>query len=373
METQVQIYLDFNASTPIAPSVSAAMQPFLGQHFGNPSSSHWAGRPAHDGIENARSRIASLLRCKTDEIVLTSGGSEANNLAVKGVVLGATSPPHLIISAVEHPAVTEPCRMMKRLGAEVTTIPVDGHGLIDPDDVRRAIRPETALISVMHANNEVGTIQPISSIARIAREHGILCHTDAAQSVGKIATLVDDLQVDLLSLAGHKFYAPKGIGVLFVRRGVTLTPLIHGGGHERGQRAGTESALLAAGLGAACRLAETDSCGDRLGALRDRFWHGLRDRLGDRVVLNGHPTARLPNTLSVSFPGMVGDEILTRLPGVAASTGSACHAGLRSTSPVLAAMGVPADLALGTIRFSVGRGTTADEVDNVVNRVATQV
>ena len=365
------IYLDFNASTPIAPSVAAAMQPLLTQHFGNPSSNHWAGRPAHESIENARTQIASLLKCNTDEIVLTSGGSESNNHVIKGVVLGAASPPHLIISAVEHPAITQPCSMMNRLGAEVSLIPVDRHGLVDPDDVRRAIRPETALISVMHANNEVGTIQPIAVIARIAREHGILCHTDAAQSVGKISTCVDELDVDLLSLAGHKLYGPKGIGALYIRRGVTLPPLIQGGGHEQGQRAGTESALLATGLGAACLLAETDSRGEQIGFLRDRFWHGLTARLGDRVVLNGHPTERLPNTLSVSFPSLVGEEILRQLPGVAASTGSACHTGRRSSSPVLTAMGLPANIGLGTIRFSLGRSTTKAEIDSVVNQVAT--
>ena len=371
MSEQAPIYLDFNASTPIAPSVAAAMQPLLTQHFGNPSSDHWAGRPAHESIENARKQIASLLKCNTDEIVLTSGGSESNNHVVKGVVLGAASPPHLIISAVEHPAITQPCSMMNRLGAKVSLISVDRYGLVDPDDVRRAIRPETALISVMHANNEVGTIQPIAVIARIAREHGILCHTDAAQSVGKISTCVDELDVDLLSLAGHKLYGPKGIGALYIRRGVTLPPLIQGGGHEQGQRAGTESALLATGLGAACLLAETDSRGEQIGSLRDRFWHGLTARLGDRVVLNGHPTERLPNTLSVSFPSLVGDEILQQLPGVAASTGSACHTGRRSSSPVLAAMGLPANVGLGTIRFSLGRSTTKTEIDSVVDRLAT--
>jgi cysteine desulfurase len=263
--------------------------------------------------------------------------------------------------------------MMNRLGAEVSIIPVDRYGLVDPDAVRRAIRPETALISVMHANNEVGTIQPIAVIARIAREHGILCHTDAAQSIGKISTNVEDLNVDFLSLAGHKLYGPKGVGALYIRRGVALPSLIQGGDHEQGRRAGTESALLATGLGAACLLAETDSSGERITCLRDRLWHGLTARLGDRVVLNGHPTERLPNTLSVSFPGLVGEEILQQLPDVAASTGSACHTGLRSMSPVLAAMGLPADVGLGTIRFSLGRSTTKAEIDSVVAQVATCV
>ena len=366
----MSIYLDFNASTPIAPEVAAVMRPLLDRHFGNPSSGHWAGMPARDVIETARREIASLLQCETDNVLLTSGGSEANNHAIKGTVFGAASTtPHLVTTAVEHPALLEPCRFVERFGARVTRVPVDGHGLVDPDDIRRAITPETVLVSVMHANNEVGTIQPIAAIARIAREHGVLCHTDAAQSVAKISTHVDELGVDLLSLAGHKLYAPKGVGALYVRRGVTLVPLIHGGGQERGQRAGTESALLAAGLGAACRLAEANPCGDRLLALRERFWTRLGDALGDRVVLNGHPSARLPNTLSVAFPGRLGDEILARLDGVAASTGSACHTGARTLSSVLAAMGVSTEVGLGTIRFSLGRTTTEEEVDGVVRQL----
>lgn len=366
----MRIYLDFNASTPIAPEVADVMRPFLSQSFGNPSSAHWAGVPARDAVETARGHIASLLGCGADEVLLTSGGSEANNHVIKGAVFSASSPtPHLITTTVEHPAVVEPCRFVERFGARVTAVPVDRHGCVDPDDIRRAITPDTILVSVMHANNEVGTIQPIAEISRIAREHGILSHTDAAQSVAKIPTRVDDLGVDLLSLAGHKLYAPKGIGALFVRRGVTLTPLIHGGGHERGQRAGTESALLAAGLGAACRLAESAPCADEVLALRERFWNRLRDTFGDGVVLNGHPTQRLPNTLSVAFPGRFGDEILGRLDGIAASTGSACHTGDRTMSPVLAAMGTPTDIGFGTIRFSLGRTTSAAEIDQVVSQL----
>ena len=368
-EDPPRIYLDYNASTPIAPAVAAAMRPLLDAGFGNPSSGHWAGRPARDAVCEARRRVASLLGCDADEIVLTSGGSEANNHVVKGVALGTASP-HIVTTAVEHPAVLEPCRLVESLGARVTVLPVDRHGLVDPDDVRRAIAPDTALVSVMHANNEVGTIQPVAEIARIARERGVLCHTDAAQSAGKIPVRVRDLGVDLLSLAGHKLYAPKGVGALFVRRGVTLTPLVHGGGHEGGRRAGTESALLAAGLGAACHLAETDPCEERVRELRDRLWNGLRARLGDRVVLNGHPDRRLPNTLNVSLPGRYGDEILARMPELAASTGSACHTGERALSPVLAAMGVPPAVGHGAIRLSVGRGTTEADVDTAVERIA---
>ena len=366
----MSIYLDFNASTPVVPEVAAVMLPFLDRHFGNPSSGHWAGQPARNAVETARQDIASLLQCDAEEVVLTSGGSEANNHVIKGTVFGVSSgSPHLITTAVEHPAVLEPCRFVERFGARVTTVQVDRHGLVDPDDIRKAITPGTVLISVMHANNEVGTIQPIATIARIAREHGVLCHTDAAQSVGKIPTHVDELCVDLLSIAGHKLYAPKGIGALYVRRGVKLAPLIHGGGHEHGQRAGTESALLAAGLGAACRLAETHPCGDQLLASRERLWTGLRHAFGDRVVLNGHPTARLPNTLSVAFPGRLGDQILAGLDGVAASTGSACHTGARTMSPVLAAMGVSSEVGLGTIRFSVGRPTTETDIDQVIRQL----
>ena len=369
-EERTRIYLDYNASTPIAPAVAAAMRPLLERDFGNPSSGHWAGRPAHDAVGAARRRIASLLGCDPGEIVLTSGGSEANNQVIKGVVPGAASPPHIVTTAVEHPAILEPCRFVETLGARVTVVPVDGHGLVDPDDVRRAIAPDTALVSVMHANNEVGTIQPIAEISRIARDHGVLFHTDAAQSAGKIPVRVRELGVDLLSLAGHKLYAPKGVGALFVRRGVELTPLVHGGGHEEGRRAGTESALLATGLGAACHLAETDPCGDRLRDLRDRLWNELRAKLGDRILLNGHPTLRLPNTLNVGFTGRYGDEILARMPEIAASTGSACHTGERALSPVLAAMGVPPAVGHGAIRLSVGRGTTEADVDAAVDRIA---
>ena len=369
-EEPTRIYLDYNASTPVAPSVSAAIRPLLDTGFGNPSSKHWAGRPARDAVGAARRRIASLLGCDADEIVLTSGGSEANNQVVKSVVRADTSAPHIVTTAVEHPAILEPCRFVETLGARVTVVPVDGHGLVDPDDVRRAIAPDTALVSVMHANNEVGTVQPITEISRIARGHGVLFHTDAAQSAGKIPVRVRELGVDLLSLAGHKLYAPKGVGALFVRRGVALPPLMHGGGHEDGRRAGTESALLATGLGAACHLAETNPCGERLRDLRDRLWRGLQSRLGERVVLNGHPTRRLPNTLNVGFPGRHGDDILARVPEIAASTGSACHSGGRVLSPVLAAMGVPPAVGHGAIRLSVGRGTTEAEIDDAVERIA---
>lgn len=365
------IYLDYNASTPVDPRVAAAMRPYMEEAFGNPSSGHWASVPAKDALERARGQAAALLGCEPDEIVFTSGGSEANNLAIKGLFFAQNrEDAHIVTTAVEHPAILSPCRFLERLGAAVTCLPVDGTGRVDPDDLRRAITPRTILASVMHANNEVGTIQPVEALARIAREREVPFHTDAAQSVGKIPTKVGELGVDLLSIAGHKLYAPKGVGALYVRRGVALEPAIHGAGHESGRRAGTESALLAVALGEACALAGNLSAMENVRLLRDRFWDGLRERFGDRVVLNGHPEHRLPNTLNVAFPGVVGSELLGKLDGVAASTGSACHAGRVELSPVLKAMGIPPEIGMGAIRFSLGRRTTVMEVDTVLERLA---
>lgn len=365
------IYLDYNASTPIEPAVGAAMMPFLADHYGNPSSGHWAAAPAKAALEKARGQIAALLGCEDDEVVFTGGGSEANNLALKGAFFARRdSGDHIIITRIEHPAIIEPCRFLERLGARITYLPVDKFGRVDPDDLGRAITPRTILISIMHANNEVGTIQPIEECARIACEHGVLFHTDAAQSVGKIATNVHSLGVDLLSIAGHKLYAPKGVGALFVRRGVQIEPLIHGAGHESGRRAGTESALLAVGLGTACELARDLSPMNRVRGLRDHFWCELQSRFGNRIALNGHLTHRLPNTLNVSFIGRVGSEILEQLDGVAASTGSACHSGRIDLSPVLTAMCVAPEVGMGAIRFSLGRGTTREEIDAVVGRLS---
>ncbi len=362
-----RIYLDYNASTPIDPAVAAAMRPYLADHFGNPSSGHWASGEAKAALETARGQVAALLGCRSDEVVFTSGGSEANNLALKGLFFALRQKgEHIITTTIEHPAIVEPCRFLERLGARVTFLPVDGSGRVDPDDLRRAITPRTILVSIMHANNEVGTIQPVEECARIAHEHGILFHTDAAQAVGKIATDVNQLGVDLLTIAGHKVYAPKGVGALFVRRGVLLEPVVHGGGHEGGRRAGTESALLAVGLGTACELARDLSAMDRVRSLRDHFWTQMQKQFGNRVVLNGHPSHRLPNTLNVSFVGQVGAEILARLDGIAATTGSACHSGLVELSPVLRAMGVGIDVGMGAVRFSLGRGTTGEELDLVV-------
>lgn len=365
------IYLDYNASTPIDPAVAAVMRPFLEDAFGNPSSGHWASVPAKTALESARGQIAALLGSASDEVVFTSGGSEANNLALKGSFFARRHKGgHIITTQIEHPAILRPCQYLEKFGASITYVPVDGMGRVDPEAVRRAITPRTILVTVMHANNEVGTVQPIEQIAAITREHGILFHTDAAQSVGKIPTRVDALGVDLLTIAGHKLYAPKGVGALYVRRGVELEPLIHGAGHEQGRRAGTESALLAAGLGAACALAGDLAPMARVRTLRDHFWQSLRERFGEGVMLNGRPDHRLPNTLNVSFVGRSGAEILHRLDGVAASTGSACHSGRMELSPVLKAMGVPPEIGLGAIRFSLGRATTADEIDTVVERLS---
>jgi cysteine desulfurase len=303
-------------------------------------------------------------------VIFTSGGSEANNLALKGVYFALKDKGnHIITSAIEHPATITTCKFLKRLGAEVTYLPVDQHGLVDPDDLRRALTPKTILISVMQANNEVGTIEPIEDISRIAREHGALLHTDAAQSVGKIATDVTVLGVDLLSMAGHKFYAPKGVGALYVGRGTPLEPLIHGADHESGRRAGTESALLAVALGTASKLACDLLAMERVRDLRDHFWQALHARFTGCVVLNGHFERRLPNTLNVAFPNRVGADILAQLDGVAASTGSACHSGRVELSPVLKAMGIRPEVGMGAIRFSLGRYTAIEEIDAVVDRL----
>jgi cysteine desulfurase len=366
---QPPIYLDYNATTPLAEEVVKVMSRHLADPYGNPSSLHWAGAPARQAVEHARAQVAALVGCKPAEIVFTSGGTEANNQAIKGLFFANrdhTRPFHIVTSRIEHPAVLEPCRFLERRGALVTYLPVSGEGLVDPDDVRRAIRPETALISIMHANNEVGTIQPLAEIAAVAREHGVPVHTDAAQTVGKLPVDVAALGVDLLSVAGHKLYGPKGVGALFVRSGARLEPLMHGAGHEAGRRAGTENVLQIVGLGAACEAARAWLNNRKIAELRDALWQALAAAFGDRVVLHGHPTQRLPNTLNVGFRGLVGSELLAALPHVAASTGSACHAGDHQMSPVLAAMGVSPESGLGAIRFSLGRQTTRAEIEAVV-------
>jgi cysteine desulfurase len=367
------VYLDYNATTPVDPAVVEAMLPFFKDGFGNPSSTHALGKTAHAAVEQGRRQVAALLGAAPEEIVFTGGGSEASNLAIKGLVL--TRPrgwfgrwgrgAHIITSAFEHPATANPCEFLRRLGCRLTVVPVDRQGLVDPRDVRMALARDTVLVTIMHANNEVGTLQPIREIAAFTRERGILLHTDAAQSLGKVPVDVGEMGVDLLTVAGHKLYAPKGIGALYIRRGVVLEPLIHGAGHEDGRRAGTENVPYIVGLGTACELARRSlpEATGRLRALRDRLWERLRAGLGDRIVLNGHPERRLPNTLNACFVGHVGSELLEKVPEVAASTGSACHEGKVTQSPVLCAMHVPPEVGRGALRLTVGRFTTEEEVD----------
>lgn len=370
------IYLDYNATTPVDPRVAEAMLPYVETHFGNPSSGHDYGRTTREAVEKARGQIAAMLGCRPDEIIFTSGGSEANNFAIKGVA-GAYREKgnHIITSTVEHPAVTEVCRFLETRGCEVTYIPVDKYGLVDPARVAEAITPKTILISIMHANNEVGTIEPIAEIGRIAREKGVLMHTDAAQSIGKIPVDVGELNVDLLSVAGHKVYGPKGIGALYIGPGVKLEKQIHGAGHEYGRRAGTENVLEIVGLGEAAAIIaeESDDHVVHLAKLRDRLEDNLRQRLEKIIRLNGHPEKRLPNTASISFTGFKANELLNGMPGIAASAGAACHSDDVKISSVLKAMKVPVIDAIGTIRFSVGRFTTEKEVDRAIEIIDTAI
>jgi cysteine desulfurase len=359
------IYLDYNATTPIDPEVAAAMRPFLDEHFGNPSSTHWYGIQTKKAVEKARRQVAELLNCKPEEIIFTSGGSESNNYAIKGVAFANKGKGnHIITSAIEHPAVTEVCGYLEGEGFRITYLAVDEYGLVDPADVEKAITPQTILITVMHANNEVGTIQPITEIAKIAKAHKILMHSDAAQSVGKIPVYVDELGTDLLSVAGHKLYAPKGIGALHIRSGVKLAKMIHGADHERNLRAGTENVLEIVGLGHACEIAGRILVKNmaHMKKLRDRLQENLLEKLKD-VKINGHPNKRLPNTLSLSFANIEADTLLSELEGIAASAGAACHSDSVDISPTLQAMKVPIEYAMGTIRFSTGKMTTVDEID----------
>ncbi|MGG0718465.1 cysteine desulfurase family protein [Robertmurraya massiliosenegalensis] len=361
-----KVYLDYNASTPIAPEVVEAMTPLLMDYYGNPSALHWAGKPVKELLHKARSQVAKLIDCKENEIIFTSGGSEANNLALKGIYFqNLEKGNHIITSKIEHPAIINPCRFLERLGAKVTYVEVDQYGRVAPEEIDNAITTETILISIMHANNETGTLQPIKEIGEIAKKHGVVFHTDSSQSIGKVEVNVADLNVDMLTIAGHKLYAPKGIGALYVREGVKLEPLIHGASHEYGMRAGTENTLLAVGLGKACELASKMTLGVQ--ELTTYFWQRLENEFAGRVQLNGHPTERLPNTLNVSFVGKVGQDLLDAIPYLAASTGSACHAGSVELSPVLKEMGVTEKVGMGAIRFSLGRQTTKEEIDRVVD------
>ncbi len=369
------IYLDYNATTPLAPEVRAAMKPVLDEVFGNPSSSHAFGVQAKSMVEDAREQVALLLGCRPEEVVFTGGGTESNNYAMLGIARArAGEGRHVIVSSVEHPSVLEVCRILEREGFSVTYLPVDSQGLVSPDELGSALLPGTTLVSIMHANNEVGTIQPVRELAVIAGARGALFHTDAAQSAGKIRVKVDELGVDVLTLAGHKLYAPKGIGALYIRAGTPLDPPIRGAAQEMGRRAGTENVMGIVGLGAACRLAEErlEQFSAHMLQMRERLHDKIKSRV-PTVHLNGHMTDRLPNTLSLSFPGLEADALLAELQDVAASPGAACHTGSADISHVLVAMGVPRDLAVGTVRFSTGRPTTAEDVDRAGQLIAEAV
>ena len=359
------IYLDNNATTPVLPRVAEAIERQLRGRGGNPSSDHAAGRDAAAVVAEARARLALLLGCDADEIVFTGCGSESNNLALKGAAWARRPRGHLVISSTEHPAVAAPARYLEREGWEVSVVPVDGDGRVHVGAVARALRDDTVLVSIMHSNNETGVLNPVVPIAALCRERGVLFHTDAAQSVGKVPVDVRASGVDLLTVAGHKMGAPKGIGALYVRRGVRLEPLIHGAGHEGGRRAGTENVPYIVGLGEAAALATEGGLthfARNLRPLRDRLYEILAAGVPG-LMTNGHPEERLPNTLNVSVPGVSGRAVLAACPQVEASTGSACHEGVDRPSQVLLAMGLSPARALGALRLTLGRQTTADEVE----------
>ncbi|MEK7396817.1 MAG: cysteine desulfurase family protein [Candidatus Poribacteria bacterium] len=367
------IYLDYNATTPHGPEVIVAMRPYLEEYFGNPSSSHWYGIQAKNAVDNARKQVASILNCQPDEVIFTSGGTESNNYAIKGIAFSRRKiGNHIITTQIEHPAVIEVCKFLEEHGFEITYLPVDEYGMVAISDVEKAITPQTILITIMHANNEVGTIQPIEDISKIAKARGIIMHTDAAQSVGKIPTDVNLLGVDLLSIAGHKLYAPKGIGALYIRQGLQLAKFMHGAGHEQGRRAGTENVLEIVGLGKACEIAKRDLEANILHTrkMRDILHKGLMEKL-ENTKLNGHPEKRLPNTLSLSFLGLDANVLLSDIKDyVAVSAGAACHSGEVEISSVLKAMNVPIEWARGTLRFSTGRMTSENEILNAVDVVS---
>lgn len=351
------------------------MMPFLQKEFGNPSSGYSLGIRAKEGVDRARQEVASLLKCRKHEVIFTSGGSESNNMVLKGLI-DFKNPKkfHIVTSAVEHPAILNPVLFLMELGVGVTILPVDSFGQVDPRDVQEAILPNTILITIMLANNETGTLQPIKEISKIAQEHGIAVHTDAAQAVGKTDVDVDELGIDFLTLAGHKLYGPKGIGALYIRNDQNITPLIHGAGQESGKRAGTENVILTAGLGAACRIAKKKLVDDfmEMTMLRNLLQELLFEGL-DGLVLNGHPEDRLPNTLNVSVPGLEGTQILEGLPTIMASTGAACHDQTVKLSHVLSAMSVPLEIGMGALRLSVGRSNTMDQIEEAAQLIINQV
>jgi len=370
------IYLDYNGTTPHDPEVISAMRPYLEEEFGNPSSAHQFGTKPKQAVLRAREQIASLINGRPEEIIFTSGGTESNNFAIKGIAqVCRHKGNHIITSQIEHPAVLEVCAYLEKDGFEVTYLAVDECGLVSVSAVASAITAKTILLSIMHANNEVGTIQPIREISELAREHGVLLHTDAAQSVGKIPVEADVLGVDLLSIAGHKIYAPKGIGALYIRNGVQPETFMHGAGQELGKRAGTENVLEIVGLGKACEIAKRDLNRNmqHMQTMRDRLYVGIKKGC-KQVRLNGHPEKRLPNTLSLSFHELEANRILEKISvAVAASAGAACHADSVDVSHVLSATGVPLDWAKGTLRLTTGRTTNIDEIDTAVKIITNTV
>jgi cysteine desulfurase len=357
------IYLDHNATTPLLPEVVDVMLPYLREHFGNPSSGHVYGARAREAVARAREQVAALLGCDHDEIVFTSGGTEANNLAIRGVTEALERKSHVVTTVIEHPATARPCAWLEKHERSVTRIGVDADGRARLDAAQAAIDADTALVTVMHSNNETGVLQPVEELARLAHAAGALIHTDAAQSLGKVPIRVRELGVDLLSVAGHKLYAPKGVGALYIKSGTPLVPFALGASHERGLRPGTENVASIVGLGAACEAVgrDLDIAAARMQRLRDLMW----DRLASGVpglALNGHRELRLPNTLNVRFPRVSGGAVLDGAPEVAASTGSACHEGHESASAVILAMGISPNEALGSVRLTLGRSTTEDDV-----------
>jgi cysteine desulfurase len=359
-----RIYLDNNATTPVLPEVFEAMRPYFGDGFGNASSIHHHGQQTRAAVEDARESVASLLGCRASEIVFTSGGTEADNLAIAGLIAASG---HVITSSIEHHAVLHACRHLEEIGCEVTVLPVDGRGLVDPDDVRRALRPNTKLISVMMANNETGVLQPVGEIGRIANEAGVCFHTDAVQAAGKVAIDVKRSGCHALSISGHKIHAPQGVGALYVRKGTRLQPLFYGGRHERSRRAGTENVPGIVGLGKAAQLAKAalDHGDDqKMAAMRDRLQHGILAQVEEAGV-NGDGAARVPNTTNLHFDHIDGEAMVIALDlkGLAVSTGAACSSGAIEPSHVLVAMGLRTDQARASIRFSLGKQTVAEDID----------
>jgi len=366
-----KIYLDYAATTPCHPEVIEEMLPFFNQIYGNPSSVYQLAQKAKGAIEEAREKVARLLNAEPEEIIFTSGGTEADNMAIKGVAFANKKRGnHIITSKIEHHAVINTCKWLEKQGLKVTYISVDKFGVIDLDELRKSLTDKTILISIMHANNEVGTIEPIQEIAKIARERGIYFHTDAVQTAGKVPIDVKESGIDMLSLSGHKLYGPKGIGALYVRKGVKISPLIHGGHHERNRRAGTENVPGIVGLGKACEIASKEMANEekRLRELRDKLYKGLNERIDD-IILNGHPHRRLPGILNICVKYVEGESMLINLDleGICVSSGSACTSGSLEPSHVLLAMGVPAEVAHGSLRFSLGRNTTQKDIDRVIS------